>query len=93
MARALLSDRKILCIDEATASVDFETDLFIQETIKREFKNTIVITIAHRIQTIFDSDRILAMNEGRVAEFDTAKNLLDNRESVFYNLVNNVEMK
>ena len=91
LARALLSDRKILCIDEATASVDFETDKYIQETIRNEFVNTTVLTIAHRIQTIFDSDRIMAMVDGEVKEFDTVKNLLSESNSVFYKLVNKVK--
>ncbi len=91
LARALLSDRKILCIDEATASVDFQTDQLIQETIKSEFRETTVITIAHRVQTILEYDRILVMNEGRVAEFDTVEGLLGNQQSLFYRLVNSKE--
>lgn len=87
LARAVLSNRKILCIDEATAQVDFETDNFIQDTIRSKFKDTIVLTIAHRINTIFDYDKILVMDQGRVAEFDTTRNLLENRSSLFYSLV------
>ena len=86
LARAILADRKILCIDEATAAVDFETDKFIQETIRKEFGNTTVLCIAHRIQTIFDYDKILAMHNGQLAEFDTAKNLLNNQDSIFFKL-------
>nr|UOU03344.1 ATP-binding cassette subfamily C10 [Brachionus rubens] len=88
LARAILADRKILCIDEATAQVDFETDNLIQETIRSKFKNTTVLTIAHRINTIFDCDKILVMDNGRVAEFDTVKSLLENKKSLFYSLVN-----
>lgn len=92
LARALLSARKILCLDEATASVDFETDQFIQDTIKSElFSQTTVITIAHRVQTILDYDRILVMSEGRLAEFDTVENLLGNQQSLFYKLVNGTD--
>ena len=88
LARAILSNRKVLCIDEATASVDFETDNFIQQTIKREFSHVTVLCIAHRINTIFDYDKILVMDNGRVAEFDTVANLLANRASLFYSLAN-----
>ena len=88
LARAILSNRKILCIDEATASVDFETDNFIQQTIKQEFKYVTVLCIAHRINTIFDYDKILVMDNGKVAEFDTAENLLSNKSSLFYSLAN-----
>lgn len=91
LARALLTNRRILCIDEATASVDFQTDRLIQETIRSEFASTTVLTIAHRVQTILDCDRILAMSGGKVAEFDTVENLLAKPESVFYKLVNNID--
>ena len=93
LARAIISERRILCIDEATASVDFETDSFIQHTIKREFRDVTVLTIAHRINTIFDYDRIIVMDGGRVAEFDTVENLLADRTSIFYGLVNEKEQK
>lgn len=76
LARAILANRSILCIDEATASVDFETDAFIQATIRQKFKNVTVLAVAHRINTIVDYDRVLVMDEGRVAEFDTPSNLL-----------------
>lgn len=88
LARAMLTNRKILCIDEATASVDFETDRFIQETIRNEFAHFTVLTIAHRIDTILDYDRILVLDKGKVIEFDTPKSLLSNASSMFYSLVN-----
>ncbi|XP_071487723.1 ATP-binding cassette sub-family C member 10-like [Diadema antillarum] len=69
LARAMLTKAKVLCIDEATASVDMETDKHMQRAIREEFKESTVLTIAHRIDTIADSDRILVMNEGRVVEF------------------------
>jgi len=87
-------NRKILAIDEATAAVDFETDNFIQQTIKEEFKNVTVLCIAHRINTIFDYDKILVMNNGRIAEYDSPKYLLSNKSSLFFSLVGNeVEQK
>ncbi|XP_033733634.1 multidrug resistance-associated protein 7-like [Pecten maximus] len=87
LARALLSKAKVLCIDEATASVDLNTDQLIQETIRQEFVDSTVLTIAHRINTIMDSDRVLVMDQGQVAELDSPKTLLKNPESAFYKLV------
>lgn len=80
---------QILCIDEATASVDEATDRLIQHVLRTAFRKSTVITIAHRIQTIFDSDRVLVMDQGEIAEFDTPDNLLSNHDSMFYKLVNN----
>ena len=87
LTRAILSAKKILCIDEATASVDFETDNFIQQTLRDEFKDVTVLTIAHRINTIFDYDRVLVMSDGKIGEFGSVKNLLHNKQSLFYGLV------
>jgi ATP-binding cassette, subfamily C (CFTR/MRP), member 1 len=87
LARAVLKDSKILVLDEATAAMDLETDGFIQKTIRKVFWDRTVLTIAHRLDTIIDSDRILVMNRGRVQEFDTVFNLLTNKESEFYQLV------
>ncbi|CAM1331877.1 ABCC10 (predicted) [Pycnogonum litorale] len=86
LARAIITNAKVLCIDEATASVDRETDRLIQETIRKVFKDNTVLTIAHRIDTIMHCDRMLVLSEGRIVEFDTPGNLLQNDESVFYNL-------
>nr|QNH67891.1 ATP-binding cassette transporter subfamily C member 10 [Brachionus rotundiformis] len=88
LLRAILTKRKIICIDEATAQVDLETDNLIQKVIRSKFKDTTVLTIAHRIQTIFDYDRILVMDGGKVAEFDSVQNLINNKNSLFYSLVN-----
>lgn len=87
LARAVLKDSKILVLDEATAAMDLETDGFIQKTIRKVFADRTVLTIAHRLDTIIDSDRILVMNRGRVQEFDTVYNLLSNKNSEFYQLV------
>ncbi|EGW30937.1 MRP-like transporter [Spathaspora passalidarum NRRL Y-27907] len=87
LARALLNDTsKILVLDEATAAVDFQTDKIIQETIRSEFVDKTILTIAHRIDTIMDSDKILVLDKGVVAEFDTPANLLKNESSIFYSL-------
>ncbi|KAF9112250.1 Multidrug resistance-associated protein 1 [Mortierella sp. AM989] len=86
LARALLRKTKILIMDEATAAVDVETDELIQRTIRKEFKDRTVLTIAHRIKTVMDSDKILVLEKGRVSEFDAPNRLLKNRDSLFYKL-------
>lgn len=76
IARALLHGAQIVIMDEATASVDADTDARIQNVIRTEFKDSTCITIAHRINTILDSDYILVMDDGRAAEFDRPDTLL-----------------
>ncbi|GAA5984896.1 hypothetical protein JCM11641_003618 [Rhodosporidiobolus odoratus] len=75
LARALVKNSKIIVLDEATASVDFATDSRIQATIRSEFADKTLLVIAHRLRTIVDADRVLVMDAGRVAEFDTPLNL------------------
>ena len=87
LARALLKKSKVICIDEATASVDLETDKLLQKTIREEFAHSTVITIAHRMNTIVDSDRVLVMGAGRVVEFASPNQLLADPRSEFYALV------
>lgn len=88
LARALLRKSKILILDEATASVDLETDDLIQKTIRNQFRDCTVLTIAHRLNTVLDSDRIIVLDEGRIVEFDTPKILLSDNKSVFYSMIN-----
>nr|XP_038041965.1 multidrug resistance-associated protein 1 isoform X1 [Anas platyrhynchos] len=76
LARVLLRKAKILVLDEATASVDMETDNLVQSTIKREFYNCTILTIAHRLHTVMDSERVLVLDAGRILEYDTPNNLL-----------------
>ncbi|CAD8094735.1 unnamed protein product [Paramecium primaurelia] len=76
LARIILSQKKIIVLDEATANVDMQTDEFIQNVIKRKFKNSTLITIAHRLNTIADYDKVMVMSDGKVIEFDSPFNLL-----------------
>uniref|UniRef100_A0A8C7QFD4 ATP-binding cassette, sub-family C (CFTR/MRP), member 10 n=1 Tax=Oncorhynchus mykiss TaxID=8022 RepID=A0A8C7QFD4_ONCMY len=87
LARALLTEANILCIDEATASVDQKTDKLLQQTIRETFQDKTVLTIAHRINTILDSDRVLVMHSGKVVEFDTPADLCQRDDSIFCKLV------
>jgi ATP-binding cassette subfamily C (CFTR/MRP) protein 1 len=87
LARALLAPSNILVLDEATAAVDVETDAMLQTTLRSSiFKNKTIITIAHRINTILDSDRIIVLDKGRVAEFESPAELVM-RKGLFYELV------
>ncbi|XP_074103400.1 multidrug-Resistance like Protein 1 isoform X5 [Cotesia typhae] len=86
LARALLRKTKILILDEATAAVDLETDDLIQRTIREEFKDCTVLTIAHRLNTILDSDRVIVLDKGVITEFDKPENLLQKPTSAFYSM-------
>ncbi|KAJ2863552.1 hypothetical protein GGI22_001932 [Coemansia erecta] len=86
LARALLKRAKVLVLDEATAAIDNSTDAIIQESIRKEFKNCTVLTIAHRLNTIIDSDMVLVLDNGKVAEYDTPQNLLANKNGLFKEL-------
>ncbi|KAF7405702.1 hypothetical protein HZH68_005071 [Vespula germanica] len=88
LVRAILHNAKIVCIDEATANVDQETDKFIQTTIKSSFQSATVITIAHRIRTIMHCDRVLVLGDGEILEFDEPNLLIQNADSYFYGLAN-----
>ncbi|XP_078402042.1 ATP-binding cassette sub-family C member 4 isoform X2 [Cetorhinus maximus] len=87
LARAILRKSKILIIDEATANVDPRTDELIQKTIREKFEQCTVLTIAHRLNTIIDSDRILVLDAGRVAEYAEPYVLLENKDGFFYKMV------
>uniref|UniRef100_A0A8C4M9Q0 ATP-binding cassette sub-family C member 5 n=1 Tax=Equus asinus asinus TaxID=83772 RepID=A0A8C4M9Q0_EQUAS len=84
IARALLRHCKILILDEATAAMDTETDLLIQETVREAFADCTMLTIAHRLHTVLGSDRIMVLAQGQVVEFDTPSVLLSNDSSRFY---------
>jgi ABC-type multidrug transport system fused ATPase/permease subunit len=70
-------------MDEATANIDLMTEEVIQQAIKTSFHNTTIITIAHRIKTILDYDKILVLQDGKILEFDSPSNLIENKQSAF----------
>ncbi|KAF8307170.1 hypothetical protein DL93DRAFT_2171840 [Clavulina sp. PMI_390] len=87
LARALVRHSKILILDEATASMDHTTDALIQTSLRTRFRDCTVLTIAHRLQTIMDSDKILVLESGKLVEFDSPIDLLAREESVFRDMV------
>ena len=87
IARSLLRKPKILIMDEATASIDNTTDGLIQSMIRENFADATILTIAHRLNTIMDSDRVLVLDQGTIAEFDTPTALLANKDGIFRALV------
>jgi len=86
LARAMLNPSKLLLLDEATAALDSDTDAAVQRVLRTNFADRTTVTIAHRLDTIIDSDKILVMDAGRVAEFDSPYNLLNNATSIFAEL-------
>lgn len=86
LARAIVRNSKIIVLDEATANVDLRTDSLIQQTVRNKFRDCSVLTIAHRLNTIMDSDKILVMNAGCLVEYDHPYILLQNK-SHFYHMV------
>lgn len=87
LARAVVKKNKILVLDEATANVDPVTDNLIQKTIRSTFKHCTVLTIAHRLDTIMDSDKVLVMENGEAVEFDHPHNLLQINDGYFIRMV------
>ncbi|XP_031342126.1 probable multidrug resistance-associated protein lethal(2)03659 [Photinus pyralis] len=87
LARASIRKNKILILDEATASLDPKTDALIQKTIRSKFSDCTVLTIAHRLNTIIDSDRVMVIRDGQVVEFDHPYKLLSEKSGVFYSMV------
>ncbi|XP_053671125.1 ATP-binding cassette sub-family C member 4-like [Anopheles nili] len=87
LARAILRNNKILVLDEATANVDPQTDALIQKTIREKFKHCTVLTVAHRLHTVMDSDRILVMDAGMAREFETPHALLQQEGSILREMV------
>ncbi len=91
VARALLKPSRVLLVDEATANVDQYTDQLIQRVLRKRFANHTVITIAHRLNTIMDSDRVLVIDNGRAVEFAPPEELLKDPESLFSEMARRAE--
>ncbi|KAK6015287.1 ABC transporter, ATP-binding protein, partial [Ostertagia ostertagi] len=91
LARAVLRNARVLVLDEATAAVDVTTDSLIQITIRQQFKHSTVFTIAHRLNTIMEYDRIMVLDNGRIIEFDSPQTLLMDRDSAFAKMVEDSE--
>ncbi|PIL29150.1 ATP-binding cassette transporter [Ganoderma sinense ZZ0214-1] len=83
MARALLRRSAIIVLDEATSSIDFATDAKIQATIREEFGGSLLLTVAHRLRTVIDYDRLIVLDKGELAEFDTPLNLIRKEGGIF----------
>ena len=93
ITRAILRKSKIIVMDEATASIDVNTENIIQKAINNLLNDSTILTIAHRIKTVLNSDRILVLDNGEVIEFDNPKTLLANKNSMFYEFYNNANQK
>ncbi|EPB66686.1 ABC transporter, ATP-binding protein [Ancylostoma ceylanicum] len=91
LARAVLRNTRVLVLDEATAAIDVTTDAVIQATIREQFVKSTVFTIAHRLNTIMDYDRIMVLENGRIIEFDSPSKLLENPDSAFARMVEDSE--
>ncbi|KAI9188630.1 P-loop containing nucleoside triphosphate hydrolase protein [Polychytrium aggregatum] len=87
LARAMLRRPRVIILDECTANVDFETDKLIQSSLREDFRGSTVLTIAHRLNTIVDYDKILVLDTGNVVEYDSPRVLLQNKASEFSRLV------
>mmetsp|Transcript_34035 Transcript_34035/g.33204 ORF Transcript_34035/g.33204 Transcript_34035/m.33204 type:complete len:157 (-) Transcript_34035:10-480(-) len=87
ICRAILRKNRVVILDEATANIDILTEQKIQELIHEEFKSSTVITIAHRINTIIKSDRVLVLSYGEIMEYDEPKTLMSNFDSQFSSLI------
>jgi ABC-type multidrug transport system fused ATPase/permease subunit len=89
LARAMLRRPRVLIMDEATANVDMASDQLIQMSLRRDFHDSTLITIAHRLNTVIDYDRILVLDQGEVVEFDSPDHLLSKPDGVFAQMVDN----
>ncbi|KAM7258722.1 hypothetical protein ACFE04_014463 [Oxalis oulophora] len=87
LGRAMLKKSRILVLDEATASIDNATDYILQKTIRREFSDNTVITVAHRIPTVMDCTKVVAISNGKLVEFDEPSKLIKTQGSLFGQLV------
>ncbi|KAL2917874.1 hypothetical protein HK105_202747 [Polyrhizophydium stewartii] len=88
LARAMLKKPRVLVMDEATANVDYETDAIIQKCLREDFGDSTILTIAHRLNTIADYDRVMVLSAGEIVEFDTPQALVAKEGGVFRSMVN-----
>ncbi|KAJ7589468.1 multidrug resistance-associated ABC transporter [Mycena floridula] len=93
LCRALVKNSRVIVLDEATSSVDVETDAKLQRTIQTEFSTSTLLCIAHRLNTIAYYDRVIVMDSGKIAEMDTVLNLFDKEDSIFRSLCNEANLK
>jgi len=93
LCRALVKNSRIIVLDEATSQVDVETDSKIQRTIQMEFASSTLLCIAHRLNTVAYYDRVIVMDGGKVAEFDTVLNLFDKADSIFRSLCDEANLQ
>ena len=93
ICRAILRKNKVVVLDEATANIDIVTEQKIQQLIEQEFSESTVITIAHRLNTIIKSDRVLLLDHGKVLEYDSPQTLMENPESHFSDLLKELKQK
>uniref|UniRef100_A0A0E0HSK2 Uncharacterized protein n=1 Tax=Oryza nivara TaxID=4536 RepID=A0A0E0HSK2_ORYNI len=87
LGRVLLRRNKILVLDEAKASIDSATDAIIQRVIRQQFSSCTVVTIAHRVPTVTDSDKVMVLSYGKLIEYDTPAKLLEDKQTAFAKLV------
>ena len=88
IVRAILRKSKIIVMDEATANIDYKTEEIIQNSMNEIINKSTIITIAHRLKTIINYDKIISLDNGEIIEFDTPRNLLKNENGIFYKLYN-----
>ena len=89
--RLIEQSSKIVILDEATANIDVVTEQRIQNLIQKEFKNSTMITIAHRLNTIINSDRVMVLSFGQISEYDTPTALMANPQSQFSKLLQDIK--
>ncbi|KAI9219886.1 P-loop containing nucleoside triphosphate hydrolase protein, partial [Blastocladiella britannica] len=87
LARAMLGDKRILIMDEASASIDLETEKTITDSIREHFAGITILTVAHRLHTVIDYDRVMVLDHGKVVEYASPAELLRRPESIFKGLV------
>ena len=93
ICRAILRKSKLVVLDEATANIDMLTEERIQSLISTQFQDSTMITIAHRLNTIINSDRVLVLSYGQILEYDKPKNLMNDKTSEFSKLLQELEKK